>query len=367
MAHRHSLKTRGKARSSPRAYVLAAMAPCAIAAAALAVLVPGGRPLGERVSLLPAPAAKNQSWAWTATCTMTPAAGGTCGPSSPDVGTAQLEGDEWNLGGSAALGSVTMSVGPTGTLEVQGDLVNSPPCTQAGCLAPSANTWVRGYPSILYGLSQCHPGASPPMATKLRLPVRVNAIAPDLVGTTSYSANAKKVTYDIAYDMWLNPSPTTAPCHADGTVEVMVWTDYDQRALLPKSMQIGTATIPFALNGADHTGAEAWSVFASNIDRDGQTAPWGGTVWLVLTGAEVVSEGTVSVDLSSALAEVGSLLRDTYGWRGFSEHYWLDTVPFGLEFGPGSATLSGNGPSHFSLALSAYCLSVGATVAGAKC
>ena len=61
----------------------------------------------------------------------------------------------------------------------------------------------------------------------------------------------------------------------------MVWTDYDARALLPASLQVGTATIPYAVDGMARPGTQTWSIYASNIDRDGRTAPWGGTLWLV--------------------------------------------------------------------------------------
>ena len=50
--------------------------------------------------------------------------------------------------------------------------------------------------------------------------------------------------------MWLNKSDTATPCKTDGTLEVMVWTDYSPSATLPESMRAGVATIPFKVNGA---------------------------------------------------------------------------------------------------------------------
>jgi hypothetical protein len=147
----------------------------------------------------------------------------------------------------------------------------------------------------------------------------------------------------------------------------MVWTDYDARALLPQSMNVGTATVPFAVDGAASSGTNAWAIYASNIFRAGQTVPWGGTVWLVLDHSDAVRSGTVSVDLSAALAAVGDLLERNYGWTDFGTSYWLDTIPFGIEYGPESGTLTGAGPSYFSLGISAYCLSVAATVSGSAC
>jgi hypothetical protein len=197
--------------------------------------------------------------------------------------------------------------------------------------------------------------------------VRVGAIPPDLIGTTSYAAQTPHVTYDIAYDMWLHDSNTKTPCKEDGTLEVMVWTDYDQRALLPGTGEVGTASVPFAVNGTLHPGNGAWSVYVSNVFRDGQTVPWGGTVWFVLDERDAVRTGTVSVDLSTVLSEVGTLLQNSYGWNNFSGTYWLDTIPFGMEYGPESGKPLGADPVQFSLRLSSYCLEVGTTVAQATC
>ncbi len=320
------------------------------------------------VSLLPDPAAKGEAWAWTARCQFGPFSHKACEAAGPDLGNAQLNGDEWNLGGGVmTAGSLGMSVNPPGVLAVDGAFPSTPPCTEATCLAPSANTWVRGYPDVLYGLNQCRPGTSPLESQLLPLPMRVSKIPSDLVGTTAYSSQTSGVTYDIAYDLWLNRSGTKRPCRTDGTIEVMVWTDYDERALLPASMQVATASIPFSAHGVVETGKQAWSIYVSNVYAKGQTAPWGGTVWLVLNKADVVSRGTVSVDLSSVLSTVGALLQDNYGWSDFRKTYWLDSIPFGMEFGPQSGTLTSTGSSYFSLRLSSYCLDVRARLSDAAC
>lgn len=197
--------------------------------------------------------------------------------------------------------------------------------------------------------------------------MQVSSIPTDLIGTTTYSAHTPHVTYDIAYDMWLNRSDTKTPCKTDGTLEVMVWTDYNERALLPQSVKAGTGNVPFKVNGSIHSGYGAWSIYVSNVFQGGHTVPWGGTVWFILDQAHTVSKGTVSVDLSTVLSEVGALLQNNYGWTRFRSHYWLDTIPFGMEFGPESATPSGAGPSSFSLRLSSYCLGAGMTLSEASC
>jgi hypothetical protein len=325
-------------------------------------------PPGTTVSLLPDAHARGGTWHWTAVCPFSPSIMNVCRDAAPDLGSVQLAGDEWNLGGGlTTTGTVTMAVGSAGGVALSGDLPNAPPCTEPSCTAPDADTWVRGYPSVLYGINQCNARISPPQSPGLELPMRIGAVPPDLIGTTSYDSQASGVTYDVAYDMWLNPSNTRVPCRIDGTVEVMVWTDYDRQALLPESLKVGTASVPFAVDGSPHSGGNAWTLYADNIDRTGSTAPYGGTVWLVLDKADVVSQGTVSVDLSRALASVGTLLQNNYGWTDFRNRYWLDTIPFGLEFGPASGVPGDAGPALFALNLSSYCLTTGARPSDAGC
>ncbi len=197
--------------------------------------------------------------------------------------------------------------------------------------------------------------------------MRVRAIPSDLIGTTTYSAWTPQTTYDLAYDMWLNNSDTKDPCQTDGTLEVMIWTDYDSRALLPAAEQVGQASVPFKVDGSLHAGTNDWSMYVSNVFQGGQTEPWGGTVWLVLGKGDRARRGTVSVDLSAALSDVGSLLQKNYGWDHFSSNYWLDTIPFGLEYGPQNASLTEAGSTYFTLKLSSYCLDVGVSLRQAAC
>ena len=320
-----------------------------------------------RVSLLPDTSLR-ANWDWSARCPLGPYVHGACKASGPVVGVAQLNADEWNLGnGTVGKGTLHMALGSTGGLVVQGDLSSAPPCTQATCIAPSANTWVRAYPNVLYGMNQCHSSTSPPRSRILPLPMRVGAIPHDLIGVTAYSVQRPQVTYDVAYDLWLNRSDTKRPCKTDGTLEVMVWTDYDARALLPASMRVASESIPYEADGQVKDGSQAWSIYVSDVYQNGQTAPWGGAVWVVLDNNDLVSKGTVSVDLSSVLSSVGALLENDYHWSGFSRRYWLDSIPFGMEFGPESASNSGAGSSYFSLKLSSYCLDVGTTLRDSEC
>jgi hypothetical protein len=320
---------------------------------------------GSRISLVPQRASAG-AWDWTSTCRVGPRATTGCDAAGPVLSTAQLAGNAWNLGGSPDAGSVSMSL-ESGAVRVQGNLSSAPPCTHPGCIAPQANTWVRGYPSVVYGLDQCHADTSPRPATALPLPAKIASIPSNLTGTTAYDARTSRVTYDIAYDLWLNASGTKTPCQTDGTLDVMVWIDHGARSLLPDSLKVGSASVPFARNGDIRSGKNAWSVYVNNAYGNGHTAPWGGTVWLVLDADRTVKRGTATVDLSAALAVVGSLLENRYGWTNFATSYWLDTIAFGMEFGPASADPNGIGPTNFAFDVRSYCLGVGTTLSSTPC
>jgi Glycosyl hydrolase family 12 len=319
------------------------------------------------VSLLPSPGASSHVWRWTGQCPLDPAASEGCGAAGPILGFAQLNGDEWNLGGPANAGSLEMSVGSRGVVTIAGHFARTAPCTDSACLAPSAFTWVRGYPNVLYGINQCYASTSPRPSPRLPLPMRLDSIPPHLIGVTAYSAQTSQVTYDVTYDLWLHPTGTKRPCRSAGTLEILVWTDYDARALLPPSLRVGTASIPYAVGRVARPGTQAWSIYASNIGGDGRTAPWGGTLWFVPAQAGVVGHGRVSVDLSAVLSAAGLLLRHNYGWPELGRRYWLDTASFGVEFGPASGNPMDSGPSRFSAQISAYCLDVRSALLDAAC
>jgi hypothetical protein len=339
----------------------------AVLAATLLAACGSGGPPRPGVPLVPTPGGSSQVWRWTARCPFGPAAGEGCGTAGPILGFAQLNGDEWNLGGPASAGFLDMSVAASGTVTVTGHFGRTAPCTSPACLAPSALTWVRGYPNILYGINQCHAGTSPRSSPRLPLPLRLDAIPAPLIGVTAYSARASQVTYDVTYDLWLHQTGTERPCRTEGSLEILVWTDYDARALLPAGMQVGTANIPAAVAQVARPATQLWSIYASNIDRDGRTAPWGGTLWFVPGQDDAVGQGRVSVDLSAVLSAAERILQDDYGWPGVAQHYWLDTASFGVEYGPASGNPVDSGPSRFSAQISAYCLDAGSTLLDAAC
>jgi hypothetical protein len=339
-----------------------------LGAVALSLLTACGssRQPNAHLELVPAEKRDGPTWRWTSQCTLEPAARTGCQAASPILGFAQLNGDAWNLGGPAGGGSLDMAVASDGAVAIAGHFAAASPCTASTCLAPSANTWVRGYPNVLYGLNQCYADTSPRPSPELPLPIRLDAIPPRLVGVTAYSTEISRVSYDVAYDLWLNPTGTKRPCRAKGTLEILVMTDYSAHAVLPPELEAGTAQIPVALAGAK-AHPQPWSIYASNIGGNGWTQPWGGTIWFVPDRANVVARGRVSVDLSAVLAAAGRVLHRNYGWADPAKRYWLDTVSFGVEFGPSSGDPYEAGPLRFSARISAYCLLTGTTVERASC
>jgi hypothetical protein len=338
-----------------------------LAASTLSACATDGHSDGKRVSLVPV-VSQRGDWQWSGNCPYGPRVAIGCAVSGPQVGPAQLAGNEWNLGsGSAASESVAMSVDSAGSLSLKANLSTAPPCTASTCLTSQANTWVRGFPSVLYGIDQCHAATSPAQSPQLLLPMKVAQIPADLIGRATYDEQADQVTHDVAYDIWLSPTATKTPCQSDGTVEVMVWTDYNAAALLPDSLKVATTSLPLSVDGKVQSGEQSWSVYVNNVFGGGHTQPWGGTVWLVPNGEQTTKTGTVSVDLSAALTAAGSVLQRRYGWAPFASSYWLDTVALGIEYGPQGGNPYATGPADFSLNLSSYCLVAGTTVTAATC
>jgi hypothetical protein len=249
---------------------------------------------------------------------------------------------------------------------IDGRLAEAAPCTAPACLAPAANTWVRGYPNVLYGIDQCRARTSPPTSPRLPLPARLDTLS-QLAGVTAYSTRMRHLTYDVAYDLWLQPDATAQPCRTRGTLEIVVMTDYAARAVAPVGDRIATARIPTAVGGHVRERTEPWSVFASNVGGNGWTAAWGGTLWFVPARADVVHAGRVGVGLGAVLAEAARELHDRYGWQDVARRYWLDTAAFGVEYGPPSADPYDAGPARFSARISAYCLARGAGSLAAAC
>jgi hypothetical protein len=276
-----------------------------------------------------------------------------------------------------------MGINSSGGLQIQGDFPRAPACLALNCPAPNADTWVRGYSEIGYGNpnagnapADCLVNSNPPAnALGLKLPTQLKDIAGDLIGTTGITFNMSKVTNDVAYDMWLNNTGDSV-CEPNGTLEVMVWLDYDQGALLPSNLESSDhPPISYSVTNSSgqstyYSGKNAWSLYSYNLEDSGQTAAGGGTVTMVLNaGIGNSLQGSVSVDLSNVFSDVGSYLQSEYKWSNFEKTYWLDNIEFGTEFGPLNGASTGNavGPAIFGLGVSSFCLGVGTTIETARC
>jgi len=181
----------------------------------------------------------------------------------------------------------------------------------------------------LYGLNQCSGATFATSIPTLKLPRKheFNSFRPDRA-RRAYSSWTPQVTYDIAYDMWLNTTDTKTPCQTDGTVEIMVWTDYDERALLPANEKVESANRPLQSERRPPLWKSGLVGLREQRLPRGHTEPWGGTVWVVLNRPDIVRRGSVSVNLSAVFSDVGSVLQKHYAWNNFRTTYWLDTIPF---------------------------------------
>jgi hypothetical protein len=188
-----------------------------------------------------------------------------------------------------------------------------------------------GYPSIYQG---CHWGNCS-AGGLTSTPVQVSNLTPGKV-TTSWSTTQPggSNTYDVAYDIWFNQTPTTTG-QPNGT-ELMVW--------LNKNGPIQ----PFG------------SVVASNVSIGGHTYNiWEGqmSVW------DTVSYVMTSPATSVSNLDVGTLTQDMVS-RGFTKsNWWLIDVEAGFELWQGGAGLATN---SFSVNLNGSVNTVTVTNPGAQ-
>jgi hypothetical protein len=102
-------------------------------------------------------------------------------------------------------------------------------------IANSATGTPGGYPSIYRG---CHWGAC---TADSGLPVPVSRLlSPGAVTTTWVTAQPGTGTYDVAYDIWFNKTPTTSG-QPDGA-ELMIWLNHSG-PVQPYGSQVSTAGI----------------------------------------------------------------------------------------------------------------------------
>jgi hypothetical protein len=218
--------------------------------------------------------------------------------------------------GSAALCNSRQLAVDGGVYTVQNNEYGSgaPECLAVGALggftvassaiANSTSGAPGGYPSIYRG---CHWGDCTPHSG---LPVQVTRLlTPGTVTTSWATAQPRTGTYDVAYDVWFNQTPTTSG-QPDGA-EVMIWLNHNG-PVQPFGSQVSTASI----------GGRSYQVW------------FGDEGWNTISYSMVT--GTTSVrDL-----DIGQFVADAVR-RGYIQKSWyLIDVEAGFELWQGGASLA---------------------------
>jgi Glycosyl hydrolase family 12 len=270
----------------------------------------------ETLSFFPR-AEQSGPWEWDAECPFLPAAKSGCQDTDPVYGSIILNGDLWNIDGTAS-GDAEMDVDPEGRLVTSADF--------SSAQAEHKTTWVRGYPNVTYGVSPQAPADAPPRSPELPLPLNLKQLPHDVIATADYDVSeTSSVTFDLAYDIWLEPHKEVRSPRAK-TLELMIWTDENGGALPPGYKE--EITMPYSLDGAGKAGS--WSVYMTNASRASNATT---TVELVLKTPQ--SNAQIGVDLNNAFSSMEKALTKEYPsrWNSFSSYY-LDAISLGTEFGP---------------------------------
>ena len=174
--------------------------------------------------------------------------------------------------------------------------------------------------------------------------MRLDSVPPQLTGVTAYSAQTSQVTYDITYDLWLQPDGTTRPCRSRARLRSSS-DRYSARALLPASLQVGTATIPLAVDRVIRRArSPGRSTPATSMERTDRSV--GRHPWFVPSEGDIVRprprERRSECGASRRRPPPARQLRLARARPG----YWLDTASFGIEYGPPSGDPLDSGSSR---------------------
>jgi hypothetical protein len=207
-----------------------------------------------------------------------------------DGGVYTVQNNEYDSGASECLGVAT-----------SGDFT-----VTRSAIANTANGTPGGYPSIYRG---CHWGAC---TADSGLPVTASSLlSPGAVTTTWVTAQPGTGTYDVAYDIWFNKTPTTGG--QPNGAELMIWLNHSG-TVQPYGSQVSTASI----GGRSYQvwfGNEGWNTISYSMET-----------------------GTTSVqDL-----DIGTFVADAVR-RGYIQKSWyLIDVEAGFELWQGGAGLATN-------------------------
>ena len=207
-----------------------------------------------------------------------------------DGGTYMVQNNEYGSGAQECL-----AVGGAGGFTVS-----------RSAIANSTDGTPGGYPSIYRG---CHWGVCTPDSG---LPVPVSKLlSPGAVTTTWDTTQPGTGTYDVAYDIWFNQTPTTGG--QPNGAELMIWLNHNG-PVEPFGRPVGTTTI------------------------DGRSY----RVWFGDQGWDTISYSMVTGTTSVRNLDVGQFVADALH-RGYIQNSWyLIDVEAGFELWQGGAGLATN-------------------------
>ncbi len=251
----------------------------------------------------------------------------------------------WNVA-NPQNASAAWTVGPGGALSV---IISG-----TGLVQSNPDTTVAGAPDVAYGQS-AFGGPSTVTAAGLQLPASVASLEADpaiwLAATYAVDNSQSNIPLNVSYDMFFTAQPATdvaseSPKTLGGGLEVMIWTDR-QDGLMPAGSGAGLVeqvTLPTSINGAPVTDV-AFNVY---VGKGGA-----GTELTTFALADPLASGSISIDLSAALADLALpkiAAADGVSGAALGADY-LDSIGLDTEFGPG-----GTGTETFGWSLSALAI-----------
>jgi hypothetical protein len=167
----------------------------------------------------------------------------------------------------------------------------------------ATNTAPGGYPSLFKG---CHWGLC---TSSSGLPLPVSAMTPGTVTTNWTTTQPGTGSYDVAYDIWFNQTPTTTG--QPNGAELMIWLNH-HGAVQPFGAQVGTVSV----------GGRRYNVWFGNQG------------WNTISYAMTAPAASVSkLDIDQLVADAVS--------RGYIQKTWyLIDVEAGFELWQGGSGLA---------------------------
>ena len=205
---------------------------------------------------------------------------------------------------------------------------------------------VAGYPDISYEQT-LYRGQNTSDPNVLSLPILVSSlIQQPLWLSASYCiSNPKGVPFDFSYDIFLTEQPATStslgPASLGGGLQLMIYTDWHGSSMSPSlytGQPVASFLIETSINGQMVN--EQWNVFVG---------PGGsGTPCVTFEPVHPIASGSVSVNLTQVLADLGSTsISNADGISSAAlDSLYLDNIQLGSEFG-----VTGTGSYSYSWTL----------------